>query len=240
MLYIYQLLKQNIFSVQAATKNGAHISFEHDNCQLIDSNVAVFNITHYLKNIVSARNATYDLHTWHKVFGHCDESDIKKLPNVALGRIIYLSVEPRIEPGIFRFQSKVLATPLPSLRSSSTFLLLSLTLLFSLSLSLCASSFIPLPPSFLLLLLLLAEKKWRQKKNESVFIHVTLPIIPQFFPLMGWRWIIETAVSIFLFFHPVMTVFLPSYQITDLHARHKRTLFCRELPLVSLSCPHPT
>ena len=35
-----------------------------------------------------------------------------------------------------------------------------------------------------------------------------------------------------------MAVFLPSYQITDLHARHKRTLFCRELPLVSLSCPH--
>ena len=35
-----------------------------------------------------------------------------------------------------------------------------------------------------------------------------------------------------------MAVFLPLYQITDLHARHKRTLFCRELPLVSLSCPH--
>ena len=26
--------------------------------------------------------------------------------------------------------------------------------------------------------------------------------------------------------------------IIALHARHKRTLFCRELPLVSLSCPH--
>ena len=90
---------------------------------------------------------------------------------VVLGWIISLSVEP----GIFRFQSKVLATPLSSLRSSSTFLLLSLTLLFFFSLSLCASSFVPLPPSFLLLLL--AEKKWRQKKNESVFIHVTLPII---------------------------------------------------------------
>ena len=35
-----------------------------------------------------------------------------------------------------------------------------------------------------------------------------------------------------------MAVFLPSYQITDLHARHKRTLFCQELPLISLSCPH--
>ena len=35
-----------------------------------------------------------------------------------------------------------------------------------------------------------------------------------------------------------MAVFLPSDQITALHARHKRTLFCRELPLVPLSCPH--
>ena len=40
--------------------------------------------------------------------------------------MISLSVEPGIELGIFRFQSKVLATPLPSLHSSSTFLLLSL------------------------------------------------------------------------------------------------------------------
>ena len=47
---------------------------------------------------------------------------------------------------------------------------------------------------------------------------------------MGRRWIIETAVSIFLFFS--------LSQITDLHARHKRTLFCWELPLVPLSCPH--
>ena len=34
----------------------------------------------------------------------------------------------------------------------------------------------------------------------------------------------------------VMAVFLPSDQITALHARHKRTLFCWELLLVSLSC----
>ena len=73
MLYIYIYIyiptfKQNIFSVQAATKNGTHISFERDNCQLIYPNGAVFNITqrgrlYYLKNIVSTRNASYDLHT---------------------------------------------------------------------------------------------------------------------------------------------------------------------------------
>ena len=46
-----------------------------------------FNITqtgllYYLENIISARNATYDLQTWHKILGHCNESDIKKLPNL--------------------------------------------------------------------------------------------------------------------------------------------------------------
>ena len=38
--------KQNIFSVQEVTENGAHISFERDNCQLIYPNGIVFNITH--------------------------------------------------------------------------------------------------------------------------------------------------------------------------------------------------
>ena len=45
--------------------------------------------------------------------------------------------KPEIEPATFRFQSKVLVTPLPSLRSSSTFLLLSLSHSLSFSLSLC-------------------------------------------------------------------------------------------------------
>ena len=88
-LYI-PTFKQNIFSVQVTTKNGAHISFEHDNCQLIYPNRAVFNITqrghlYYLKNIVSARNATYDFHTWHKILDHCKKSDIKKLPKLVKG-----------------------------------------------------------------------------------------------------------------------------------------------------------
>ena len=83
-LYI-PTFKQSIFSVQAATKNSAHISFEWDNSQLIYPNGAVFNITqrgclYYLKNIVSAKNATYDLHTWHKILSHCNKSDIKSYP----------------------------------------------------------------------------------------------------------------------------------------------------------------
>ena len=75
---------------------------------------------------------------------------------VVLGWMISLSVEPGIEPGIFRFQSKVLATPLLSLRSSSTFLLFFLSLSLSLLLL-----------SFLFPLLLLAEKNSRQKKKKK-------------------------------------------------------------------------
>ena len=79
--------------------------------------------------------------------------------------MISLSVEPGIEPGTFRFQSKVLAGFLlhhfllcipPPLSSFS------LSLLFSLSL--CASPFVPLPPFSLLLLL---AEKLTQKKNKS-------------------------------------------------------------------------
>ena len=67
-----------------------HISFEHDNCQLNYPNGAVFNITqrgrlYYLKNIVSARNATYNLHTWHKILGHYNQYYSIKLPNLVKG-----------------------------------------------------------------------------------------------------------------------------------------------------------
>ena len=90
---------------------------------------------------------------------------------VVLGWIIPLCVGLGIEPATFRFQSKALITPLPSLRSSSTFLLS----LSSLSLfhSLCASSFVSLPPASASR----REKKDAEKKNESAFIYATLPII---------------------------------------------------------------
>ena len=90
MFYIYQLLNKIYFQYKWQQKNGMHISFEHDNYQLIYPNGAVFNITQrgrldYLKNIISTRNATYDLHNWHKILGHFNESDIKKLSNLVKG-----------------------------------------------------------------------------------------------------------------------------------------------------------
>ena len=45
---------------------------------------------YYLKNIVSARNATYNLHILHKILGCCNKSDIKKLPNLVNGMKIKL------------------------------------------------------------------------------------------------------------------------------------------------------
>ena len=47
---------------------------------------------YYLKNIVSARNATCDSHTWHKILSHCNEYDIKKLPNLVKG----MNIKPTI------------------------------------------------------------------------------------------------------------------------------------------------
>ena len=65
------------------------MSFDCDNGQLIYPNGAVFNTTERMfvlsENIVSARNATYDLHNWHKTLGNCNKSDIKKLPNLVKG-----------------------------------------------------------------------------------------------------------------------------------------------------------
>ena len=43
-IYISQTFKQNIFLVQAVTKNGVYLGFECDNCQLIYPNGTVFNI----------------------------------------------------------------------------------------------------------------------------------------------------------------------------------------------------
>ena len=34
----------------------------------------------YLKNTIPAKNASYYLYTCHKILGHCNEYDIKKLP----------------------------------------------------------------------------------------------------------------------------------------------------------------
>ena len=114
-----------------------------------------------------------------------------KLKTVVLGWMISLSVEPGIEPGTFRFQSKVLAGfllhhfPLcvpPPLSSFSSSLSFSLSLSLSLSVLLLSFLFHLFSCFSFSLLLLLAEKLTQKKisrhrRNWSVFIHATLPII---------------------------------------------------------------
>ena len=94
------------FQYKRWQKNGAHISFEHDNCHLVYPNGAVFNITqrrrlYYLKNFISARNASYDLHIWHKILGHCNESDIKTLSYLVKGMKIKLTPNYAVNCDIF-------------------------------------------------------------------------------------------------------------------------------------------
>ena len=86
--------------------------------------------------------------------------------------------KPGIEPATFRFQSKVLVTPLPSLRSSSTFILsLSLSLSLSLLSTLSLCFFLRFSSTCFCFCFSPRKKKTPEKKNESVFIYVTLPII---------------------------------------------------------------
>ena len=40
---------------------------------------------YYLKNIILAKNASYDLHTLHKILGYSNKSDIKKSPKSVKG-----------------------------------------------------------------------------------------------------------------------------------------------------------
>ena len=95
-----------------------------------------------------------------------------QLPVCSLGWMISLSVEPGIEPGTFRFQSKVLAgfllhhfplcvpPPISSFFSS---------LSFSLSLSLCfsfrsSSTFFPVSP---FVCFCFSPRNWRKKNKSS-------------------------------------------------------------------------
>ena len=91
-LYI-PTFKQNIFSVQAATKSGAHMNFGREKAELLLPDGTIFNIIkkerlYYLKNITSAKKVSYDLNTWHRILGHCNESDIKQLPQLVKGMTI--------------------------------------------------------------------------------------------------------------------------------------------------------
>lgn len=85
---------QDIFSVKAATANGASVNFRQGCNKLIHKNGTTFDIKEYDRlyylNTVSDENddgchGCYDIHTWHKILGHCNFEDVSKLENVTEG-----------------------------------------------------------------------------------------------------------------------------------------------------------
>ena len=84
--------KQNIFSVQAATENGAKIDFSSKGASLTTKDGTKFDIRKnerlYFLNkckAESVKQADNDIGTWHNNFGHCNLHDICKLPNIVNG-----------------------------------------------------------------------------------------------------------------------------------------------------------
>ena len=81
---------QDIFSVHAATKNGARVEFESDCGELIAPNGTIFDIKkngklYYLNNINTAKSTTRSLKEWHSVLGHCNVRDVLNLESVVDG-----------------------------------------------------------------------------------------------------------------------------------------------------------
>lgn len=83
---------QDIFSVKAATAQGATVIFKEGQNRLIHKNGTSFDIhTHdrlfYLSTMDDADkcNACYDIQTWHEILGHCNYDDVLKLENVTEG-----------------------------------------------------------------------------------------------------------------------------------------------------------
>ena len=82
--------KQNIFSVQAATENGASVEFKPGSAELVSKGGTKFGIRktgklYYLNSSVSSSTATHTLHEWHEILGHCNTGDIIKMEKVVSG-----------------------------------------------------------------------------------------------------------------------------------------------------------
>ncbi|XP_066925577.1 uncharacterized protein [Clytia hemisphaerica] len=70
--------------IQAATKKGTKLNFEGDHAELITTDGTTFPIEqhgrlYYLCKTSVSDTRTESLKTWHKLLGHCNLSDVKKL-----------------------------------------------------------------------------------------------------------------------------------------------------------------
>ena len=81
---------QNIFSVSAAISRGGSVSLENDNRFFKAPNGTKFEIEqkgrlYYLNSISSSKISGASLMEWHKILGHCNFHDLRKLRNVVEG-----------------------------------------------------------------------------------------------------------------------------------------------------------
>ena len=80
----------DIFSVKAATKNGAEITLRHGDNKMVKEG-ATFTITEYnrlfyLETLEEDQvNLSLDVNHWHRILGHCNFNDVYKLENVVKG-----------------------------------------------------------------------------------------------------------------------------------------------------------
>ena len=82
--------KQDIFSVNAAIEEGGSMKLEKHNKRFRSADGTVFDMEqigrlYYLNSISSSRNNAASLLEWHKILGHCNFSDIRKLEKVVDG-----------------------------------------------------------------------------------------------------------------------------------------------------------
>lgn len=83
---------QDIFSVKAATANGASVNFRQGCNQLIHQKGKIFDIKEYDRlyflNTVDCEaedDACYDIQTWHETLGHWNYDDVSQLEKVTEG-----------------------------------------------------------------------------------------------------------------------------------------------------------
>ena len=82
--------KQNILSVEAATKHGASVNFTPNTAFLSASDGTKFPIMkegklYYMCNAKVNKSGSHTAEKWHEIMGHCNRSDILKLENVVEG-----------------------------------------------------------------------------------------------------------------------------------------------------------
>ena len=82
--------KQDIFSVHAATENGASVLFTPNYAKLKAKDGTIFDIEkkgklYYINNVDAPKRNSQTVYEWHRILGHLNVKDLLKLPDVVDG-----------------------------------------------------------------------------------------------------------------------------------------------------------